>query len=624
MDQSPFSDGVDMNETLPRMVLNQAERLAGRTALRRKVEGVWRDISWQDLDNNIRAFGEGLLGLGIRAGDRVAVMAPNSPEWVYADLGSMACGALSVPVYHTEGVGTLLHILQDSQSRFLFIHSPLIAGELLDHLGKLPHLETIIQLEGPVVGERCLRLETFLQQREVAATAELAHRLATAKPGDVATLVYTSGTTGPPKGVMLTHANFLSNVEACSNLFPIGPADQCLSFLPLSHVFERMAGYYFMLNQGAVIAYAENFDSVPANLAEVRPTVVISVPRLYEKMYARVLERVLAGPWLKKQLFFGALKAGRALVESEMSGEPAGVLLQKTATLARKVVFAPLREHLGGRLRFFVSGGAPLGRDIAEFFFAVGLPIYEGYGLTETSPVIAANTPQHVRLGTVGLPIPGTEVRIADDGEILARGPGVFQGYWNQPEQTAEVFENGWFRTGDIGQLDADGFLAITDRKKDLIVTAGGENVAPQVLENVFKTDKFITNVLVYGDRKPFLTALIVPNFDNIEKFAREHRIDFLNHCDLVNHPQVLRLIRDRIDLHQVSMPPIQRIKRFTLISRDFSSSEGEVTPTLKVKRKVVARHFHRVLEEMYLPQDHGVHDSGFCIAEQEGETTGQ
>jgi long-chain acyl-CoA synthetase len=288
------------------------------------------------------------------------------------------------------------------------------------------------------------------------------------------------------------------------------------------------------------------------------------------------------------------------------------------------VVFAPLREHLGGRLRFFVSGGAPLGRDIAEFFFAVGLPIYEGYGLTETSPVIAANTPQHFRLGTVGRPVPGTEVRIADDGEILARGPGVFQGYWNQPEQTAEVFDDGWFMTGDIGHLDADGFLAITDRKKDLLVTAGGENIAPQVLENVFKTDKFITNVLVYGDRKPYLTALIVPNFDNIEKFAKEHRIDFLNHCDLVNHPQVLRLIRDRIDLHQVNMPPIQRIKRFTLISRDFSGSEGEVTPTLKIKRKVVARHFHRVLEEMYLPHDHGVHDNGFCIVEKEGETTGQ
>lgn len=608
-----------MNETLPRMVLGQAARLAGRTALRRKTEGVWRDISWQELGDNIRAFGEGLLALGIQPGERVAVMAPNSPEWVYADLGSMACGALSVPVYHTEGVGTLLHILQDSQSRFLFIHSPLVAGELLGHLDKLPHLERIIQLEGPSAGQRCLTLEAFLRLGRDAAATELARRLETAGAGDVATLVYTSGTTGPPKGVMLTHANFLSNVEACRSLFAIGPADQCLSFLPLSHVFERMAGYYFMLRQAAVIAYAESIDAVPANMGEVRPTVVISVPRLYEKMYARVMERVLAGPWLKKQLFFGALKAGRALAEREMRGEPAGVLLQKTVALARRVVFAPLRAHLGGRLRFFVSGGAPLGRDIAEFFFAAGLPIYEGYGLTETSPVIAANSPRHVRLGTVGRPIPGTEVRIAEDGEILARGPGVFQGYWNRPEQTAEAFVDGWFRTGDIGLVDADGFLAITDRKKDLIVTAGGENVAPQVLENGFKTDKFIANVLVYGDRKPFLTALVVPNFDNIEKYAREHRIDFLNHCDLVNHPRILKLVRERIDRHQLGMPPIQRIKRFTLISRDFSASEGEITPTLKVKRKVVASHFHRVLEGMYLPQDHGVHDSGFCVVEEDG-----
>lgn len=612
-----------MNETLPRMVLSQTERLAGRTALRRKLEGVWRDISWQQLGDHIRAFGSGLIGLGIRPGERVAVMAPNGPEWVYADLGSMACGALSVPVYHTEGIDTVLHILQDSQSRFLFIHSPLVAGELLGLLDRLPHLERIIQLEGAAAGQHCLTLETFLRPRDAAA-AELARRIEAAEAGDIATLVYTSGTTGPPKGAMLTHANFLSNVEACSRLFDIGPEDECLSFLPLSHVFERMAGYYFMLRQGAVIAYAENFESVPSNLAEVRPTVAISVPRLYEKMYARVMERVLAGPWLKKQLFFGALKAGRALVTKEMRGEPAGLPLRKTVALARKVVFAPLRQHLGGRLRFFVSGGAPLGRDIAEFFFAVGLPIYEGYGLTETSPVIAANDPHHVRLGTVGRPLPGTEVRIAEDGEILTRGPGVFQGYWKQPEQTAAAFDDGWFRTGDIGRIDADGFLAITDRKKDLIVTAGGENVAPQVLENLFKADKFIANVMVYGDRKPFLTALVVPNFDNIEKYAREHRIDFLNHCDLVNHPQILKLIRDRIDLHQLSMPPIQRIKRFTLISRDFSGSDGEVTPTLKTKRKVVTMHFHRVLEGMYLPQDHGDHDSGFCIVEQSGEAAGQ
>jgi len=625
MKPNAFPFGVDMKWTLPRMVLDQARERAGRPALRRKLDGRWRDISWQEVGENVLAFGRGLIGLGIRDGDRVAIMAPNGPEWVYADLGSMACGALSVPVYHTEGIETILHILRDSQSRFLFIQSPLVTGELVERLAELPHLERIVQLEGPAVSGRCLTLETFLQSKDGdQIAAELGRRLAEANPEDVATLVYTSGTTGPPKGAMLTHANFLSNVAACSTLFPIGTEDECLSFLPLSHVFERMAGCYFMLHQGTVIAYAESFDSVPANLLEVRPTVVISVPRLYEKMYARVLERVLDGPWLKKQVFFGALKAGRSLVEKEMRGEAAGILLQKTVSLARKVVFAPLREHLGGRLRFFVSGGAPLGRDIAEFFFAVGIPIFEGYGLTETSPVIAANTPGHVRLGTVGQPIPGTEVRIAEDGEILARGPGVFQGYWSRPEENEAAFDGEWFRTGDIGRLDEEGFLAITDRKKDLIVTAGGENVAPQVLENRFKTDKFIANVLVYGDRKPFLTALIVPNFENVEKFAREHGIDFLNHCDLVNHPQILQLIRSRVDRHQVGMPAIQHIKRFTLISRDFTSSEGEVTPTLKVRRKVVTRHFHRILEGMYLPDGHGIHDSGFCIVEENGGAAGQ
>lgn len=609
-----------MNKTLPCMILRQAARMAGRTALRRKSEGKWRDISWDDLAGNIRAYGEGLLALGIQPGDRIAVMAPNCPEWVYADLGSMACGALSVPVYHTEGIETILHILEDSQSRVFFIHSPLLAGELLEHLEKLPHLEQIVQIEGPAVNERFLTLEAFLRQRKQAAKDELARRLEAGKSDDIATLVYTSGTTGLPKGVMLAHANILSNIEACSDLFAIGEKDECLSFLPLSHVFERMAGYYFMLLQGAVIAYAESLDTVPANMAEVRPTIVISVPRLYEKMFARVMERVLGGPWLKKQIFFGALKAGRTLVELEMRGGAPGPLLRKTVDLARRVVFAPLRDHLGGRLRFFVSGGAPLGRDIAEFFFAVGLPIYEGYGLTETSPVIAANNPSHIRLGTVGRPIPGTTVRIAEDGEILVQGPGVFQGYWRQPEQTTEVFADGWFKTGDIGQLDTDGFLAITDRKKDLIVTAGGKNIAPQVLENRFKSDKFIANVMVYGDRKPFLTALVVPNFDNIEKYAREQRIDFLNHCDLVNHPRILQLIRERVDRHQANMPSFQRIKRFTLLSRDFSGSEGEVTPTLKVKRKVVTEHFRRVLEGMYLALDHGAHDSGFCIIETEIE----
>jgi long-chain acyl-CoA synthetase len=314
-----------------------------------------------------------------------------------------------------------------------------------------------------------------------------------------------------------------------------------------------------MLHQGTVIAYAENFESVPHNLAEVGPTVVISVPRLYEKMYARIMERVLSGSMVKKQLFFGALKACRSLVRTELSGEVPSLSQRLLAKISRAGVFSKLKTPLGGKLRFFVSGGAPLGAEIAEFFLAAGIPIYEGYGLTETSPVIAANTPAALRLGTVGRPIPGTEVRIADDGEILVKGPGVFAGYWNRPEETAEAFVDGWFKTGDIGVIDADGFLAITDRKKDLIVTAGGENVAPQNLENLLKTDKYIANSMIYGDKKPFLTALLVPNFDNLEKYARYKKIDFLNHCDLVSHPRVLDLVRRRVDALQQNRPPFGR-----------------------------------------------------------------
>jgi long-chain acyl-CoA synthetase len=543
-------------------------------------------------------------------------MAPNCPEWAYIDLGALSCGAVSVPVYHTEGLSTLLHIVKDSGSRFLFVHSPLMVGELLPHLDQLPELERVILLEGEKGSPEILSRDEFLKSAEDVADAEVDRLLSQGNPDDIASIVYTSGTTGPPKGVTLTHGNFISNIKACCCLFDIGEKDECLSFLPLSHVFERMAGYYFMLYQGAAIAYAESIDSVPLNLTEARPTIVLSVPRLYEKMYARVLERVLSGRWIKKQIFFAALNSCRALVRKELAGEEPGRLHRLLAETARSVVFAPLREHLGGRLRFFISGGAPLGKEVAEFFLAAGLPIYEGYGLTETSPVIAANSPGALRLGTVGRPLDGTEVRIAEDGEILVKGPGVFQGYWGRPEATEEALIDGWFKTGDVGIVDADGFLAITDRKKDLIVTAGGENVAPQHLENLFKSDKFLANAMVYGDRKPYLTALLIPNLENLEAYARHKKIDFLDPCDLVNHPQVLQLIRRRIDALQEGYPSFQRIKRFTLLSRDFSKEE--MTPTLKVKRKLVTENFHKVLEEMYLPRDHGLHDSGFCVLEEE------
>jgi long-chain acyl-CoA synthetase len=331
------------------------------------------------------------------------------------------------------------------------------------------------------------------------------------------------------------------------------------------------------------------------------------------------MERVVSSPWPKRKLFLAALNLCRRQVAVDQAGQTSPLWLRLPARAARKLLFAKLQEPLGGRLRYFVSGGAPLARDVAEFFLAAGIPIFEGYGLTETSPVIAANTAQALRLGTVGRPIPGTKVRIAADGEILAAGPGIFQGYWNQPEETAEALVDGWFHTGDVGVLDGDGFLAITDRKKDLIVTASGENVAPQAIENRLKTDKFIANALVCGDRRPFLTALLVPNLDNLIRYARLKKIDFLTMCDLVNHPRVLELLRRRVEQLQEGLPGFQRVKRFTLLSRDFSAESGEITPTLKVRRRVVSEKFRTLIDGMYLAGDHGIHDAGFCVVDDNG-----
>ena len=606
-----------MSDTIPHMVLSGDERYSDHPVCRTKYSGAYHDITWPDFTKGVHAHARGLLAAGFSIGDRAAIMAPNGPNWVWADIAIQACGGISVPVYHTQSLTNSLYILSNSTSRTLFLWSPLVAAELLQHHEELPDLKTIILLRGELDHPQVVILKDFLVDENQDLDRELTLRLDSARGEDLASIVYTSGTTGPPKGAMLTHHNFLSNVRACARLFPLGPQDTCLSFLPLSHVFERMAGYYLMLHQGVTIAYAESIDSLPVNLLEVRPSVMISVPRFYEKMYARVMDKVVSGPWLNRKIFFRILAMCTARITRELALQPVSPLFRKLTDILRSRIFGHLRTPLGGNMRFFVSGGAPLARDIAEFFLAAGIPIYEGYGLTETSPVIAVNTPLAQRLGTVGQLLPGTQVKIAADGEILVMGPGVFQGYWESPEQSREAFQDGWFHTGDIGELDAQGFLAITDRKKDLIVTAGGENVAPQILEKLLKTDKFISNALVYGDRRPFLTALLVPNFDNLSRYARIKKIDFLTQCDLINHPQILALMRRRVEALQQGRPGFMQIKRFTLLSRDFQAESGELTQTLKIKRKVVAKKFHLIVESMYMQQDHGIHDHGFCIVDQ-------
>ncbi len=605
-----------MTQTLPGLLLKPDRFADNDIILREKRQDAYHPINWGELRGEVRKRAKGLLALGVEPGDRVAIMAPNSPQWAYADLGILSVGAISVPVYQTEGINTLLHILQDSSSRLLILQAPMVAAELMQRLDEVPQLEKIILLDQEPAAGRALSLPQWILQGESIPDNEIESRLSQRQGSDVASLVYTSGTTGTPKGVMLTHDNFLSNVKACLEFFDIRAEDECLSFLPLSHVFERTCGYYLMLHQGTTISYAESIDRVPVNFGEVRPTVAISVPRLYEKMYARVQEQVLGGPPIKRRLFNLAILIGQKHTAYLLQNRIPPAWLKLALKAAQAVVFKKLHQRLGGRLRFFVSGGAPLGQNLAEFFLSAGIPIYEGYGLTETAPVISANHPGHLRLGTIGQVIPGTEVKIAEDGEILARGPGIFKGYWNNPEATAEVLqEDGWFHTGDIGVLE-NGYLAITDRKKELIVTAGGKNIPPQNIENRLKADRFIANVLVFGDNKPYLVGLIVPHFPALAQYANFKKIEYLNDCDLVQHPRILDLIRRRVDKVQVDQASYLQVKRFTLLSRDFLQEEGELTPTMKIRRKPVQQRFANQLEGMYLAKDHGIHDHGFCIVD--------
>ncbi|HEY2027249.1 MAG TPA: AMP-dependent synthetase/ligase, partial [Gemmatimonadaceae bacterium] len=423
------------------------------------------------------------------------------------------------------------------------------------------------------------------------------------KPDDVATLVYTSGTTGEPKGVMLTHDNLWSNVMASAVQVPFEGNDVGLSFLPLSHIFERMAGHYLMFHVGCSIAYAESMDTVPVDLQIVRPTLVLSVPRLYEKMYARVLENALAGGALKKRIFFWARRVAERWADVKLAGgEPKGLLAMQYA-LAQRLVFSKLKARTGGRLRYFVSGGAPLAPEINKFFYAAGLIILEGYGLTETSPVIAVNTPAAFRIGTVGKPVPGVEVQIGADGEVLTRGPHVMKGYFNKPDATREALDpDGWFHTGDIGELHED-FLSITDRKKELIVTAGGKKIAPQPIENKIKTNKYVSQAVVIGDKRKFPSVLVVPNWEQLERWAKIKNLLFNDRAQLLAMPIVRAKMEKEVFGTFSGLARFETPKKLALLEHDFTIDRGELTPTLKVKRRVIDKTYKNVIDELYLDE---------------------
>jgi long-chain acyl-CoA synthetase len=569
-----------------------------------KKDGQWSPVSSDAFLTAVEELSMGLRTLGVEKGDRVAILSENRPEWAFADLACLCAGAVDVPIYSTLSPAQVLYILNDSGAKAVFVSTPGQLQKLLEVRDKAPTLRHVFRMDDPPQAGTLSVDEVRVRGREALATdrGAVRRRADETDPEDLATFIYTSGTTGDPKGVMLTHRNLVSNVQSSIRLFGgLGRKDLALSFLPLCHVFERMGGHYVMLRLGVSIAYAESVEKVPANLGEVKPTIMLSVPRLYEKMYARVNEKVAADPALRQKVFRWAMRVGAEAFRHKVARSEPGVLLKLRLALADKLVFAKIKERVGGRIRIFVSGGAPLAREIAEFFGAAGLPILEGYGLTETSPVISVNLPDCMRPGTVGPPIEGVEVKIAEDGEILTRGPHVMKGYYRKPEATAEAIDkDGFFHTGDIGHLDADGFLVITDRKKDILVTSGGKNIAPQPIENRLKTDKFFTEVVMIGNKRNFPAALVVPNFEVLEAWAKGQGVTFAGREELVSRPEVVSFYTTRVGELLPELAQYEKIKKLTLLTREFTVDSGELTPTLKVKRRVIEQNYKDLIDRMY------------------------
>ncbi len=591
-------------DTIGKLFWSRVRKYGTRAALRVKRAGQWQDISWEEWGRNVKRFAMGLISLGLNERDRVAVLSENRPEWTYVDLAVLSANAADTPVYATNTPEQVEHILRDSGSRFIVVSTEEQLTKVKEIKGNVPDLEKAILIDRESEHPEDWIL-TFAEVLELGGTegdpAAFEKRVEGVGTQDLATLIYTSGTTGAPKGVMLTHDNFLSNVRGALEILPISESDVALSFLPLSHSFERLAGYYAILAGGGTVAYAESIDKVPDNIQEINPTVMCSVPRLYEKIHARVLATIESGPALKKKLFGWGMGVGTEVSKRITEKKEIPQALKLKQKVADKLVFEKLRARMGTRLRFFISGGAPLAREIAEFFHAAGILILEGYGLTETTPVISANRPDAYKLGSVGQPLPNLEVKIAPDGEILVKGPSVMKGYYNRPEETREVLtEDGWFATGDIGYLDQDNFLYITDRKKDIIVTAGGKNIAPQNIENLLKLNRFIEQVCIIGDKRKYLTALIGPSFADLEGYARENGIATEPRQQLVEHPRIQGLFQDAIDEANAQLARYESIKRFTVLPMEFSQESGELTPTLKVKRKVVGTKYKQQIDRMY------------------------
>ena len=566
--------------------------IAGRDqphCMLRKTETGWHPISSQDFAAKVSGVTQALQSWGIAPGDRVAILSENRHEWIVADFACMLCGAVVVPIYTTLTPEQTAYILNDSGARAIFISSQKHLEKVLSIL-ETTSVEKIAVMDD-VAEPQAINMSALMKP---AGDRRIEALTRAAQPDQLATIIYTSGTTGTPKGVMLTHGNMAANINYSLREFGFGGGMCCVSFLPLSHVTARSVDLG-LLYSGVTLAHLPQIDQLPQALREVRPSILLSVPRVYEKVHSQV--ELNAAKFPKKQIYRWAIKVARAHREEILAGKTPRSVSWK---LANKLVFSKVRAGIGGRVEFFISGGAPLGRELAEWYADIGIRIHEGYGLTETSPVIAVNTPNAHRLGSVGKPLANVEVRIAEDGEILVRGPSVFHAYWNKPQETQEAFVNGWFKTGDIGRIDEDDFLYVTDRKKDLLKTSGGKFIAPQPIESSLKHSLWIAEAIVIGDKRKFPSVLIIPNFAAIETYARMEGLPFSSRHELIAIPEIHARFADIVHSVNEDLAQFERLKKFRLVSEELSAANGTLTASMKIRRRAIEEHFKREIEGMY------------------------
>ena len=588
---------------------NQAAKYGEKACVAYKSGGEYTDISWSEMNRMVRELACYLMSIGVKKGDRVALFSENRYEWWVVDLAVISIGAVNVPIYSTNSAEEAHYVLKNSDSKICFVSTEDHLNRVLRFKKKLTKLSGIVMLNKPEQKKKDLIYieDAYKAGQKYKQKGNFDKRLSEIKPDDLATLIYTSGTTGDPKGVMLTHKNFTSNVK---NTLDSGVREYLsddgvmLSFLPLSHVLERTTGEYCCISFGAKTAFAEDVTTLMENFQEVRPTIIISVPRIYEKIHAGIRAKVAEAPAHRRAIFNFAMSAARKNLPYVCRNETPTGLTGLHVRIAEKLVFSKLRAALGlDNLIFAISGGAPLSTADAEFFIGMGIKILEGYGLTETSPVLTSNPPDHIKPGTVGAPIPHTDVKISDEGEILAKGPQVMKGYYKNPKATKEAFtRDGYYKTGDIGMIDEDGYLIITGRLKDIIVTAGGKNISPQNIENSVKGSKYVEQIAIIGDKRKYLAALVIPSFEEGMKWAKKQGLSIQSKEDLIKSEEFNRLIASELDKHTARFSRVEQIRRFRLLDAEWTQETGELTPTQKVKRNVVSEKYSREIEELYPP----------------------